>query len=99
MDEKKDDTGERRFSPVTPVAGYTEQSELRLGLVNRNKANEERLLRLLDIDARAGDVDLRWLSIARTDLEKAFMAWNRAIMQPRRIRLAEDAPVNEAAPK
>ena len=80
-----------------PVAGYQAQSDLLIDLVNRNKANEERQLRLMEIDLKAAEapVDPRWMAIAKTHLEQAFMAWNRAIFQPRRIGLPEDAVRNE----
>jgi len=74
-----------------PVAGYRPQNSLNVDLVNRNKANEERQLRLMEIDQKAGDVDGRWLAVAKTHLEQAFMAWNRAIFQPGRVELPEDA--------
>lgn len=75
-----------------PVSGYKTQSSLNVDLVNRNKANEERQLRLMEIDKEAGGVDGRWLALAKTHLEQAFMAWNRAIFQPERVTLPEDAP-------
>lgn len=76
-----------------PVSGYREQPQLTIDVVNRNKANEERQLRLLEIDAKAGDCDGRWLAIAKTHLEQAFMAWNRAIFKPGRAELPEDAKI------
>lgn len=80
-----------------PVAGYRPQNDLKIDLVNRNKANEERQLRLMEIDKDAGDVDGRWLALAKTHLEQAFMAWNRAIFQPGRVSLPEDVPEPPAA--
>lgn len=38
-------------------------------------------------DVRA---DGRWLAIARTKFEEAFMALNRAVFQPGRVKLPED---------
>ncbi len=73
-----------------PVAGYTAQSADRVALVNENKALEERVLRALD--ALTGQVDPRWLGIARTQIEVGFMAMNRAIFQPGRISLPGDPP-------
>lgn len=77
-----------------PVAGYRPQGPDQIALVNSNKEAEERLLRRLDYDAAlAGSdprCDPRWLALARTHLELAFMAWNRAIFQPSRVRLPED---------
>jgi hypothetical protein len=57
--------------------------------VNTNKEAEERLLRVLD--AMQGDwSDMRWVAIARTHFEQGFMALNRAIFRPVRIKLPED---------
>ena len=45
-------------------------------------------------DAARGDFrppyDRRWLAIARTHTQEAFMALNRAVFQPQRIKLPED---------
>jgi hypothetical protein len=73
-----------------PIAGYRPQSDERVGMVNANKDMEERLLRLLDDGLKMGLLDQRWAAIARTDLEKGFMAFNRAIFQPSRISLPGD---------
>lgn len=79
-----------------PVPGYQPQSQQTVDLVAANKEMEERCLRQLDhllaIGSTAGvtSIDLRWLAIGRTHLEQAWMAINRALMQPRRIRLQED---------
>lgn len=73
-----------------PVSGYTAQSDSRVEMVNENKAIEERVLRRLD-ELKALNVDQRWLAIGRTHIEKAFMAVNRSIFQPQRVKLPEDA--------
>ena len=78
-------------NPTTPVPGYRPQSDKNLAVVKVNKEMEERLLRRLGLLAE-GDYDGRWLAIARTHLEIGFMAMNRAVMQPDRVRLPEDAP-------
>jgi hypothetical protein len=36
------------------------------------------------------EVDRRWLSIAKTHFEQGFMALNRSIFKPQRIKLLED---------
>jgi hypothetical protein len=76
---------------VTPVAGYTEQTPEALAQVNKNKQLEERILRQLD-ELRNDSVkyDQRWLAVARTHFEQAFMALNRSIFQPQRIKLDGD---------
>jgi len=92
-----------------PVAGYTDQPDEKVALVNEFKADEERLLRKLDKyfgaveRASSGDVivdsilsmpivDMRWVAIARTHFQEGFMALNRAVFQPQRIKLPEDEP-------
>ena len=87
-----------------PVAGYRPQGQLAVDLVNRNKANEERQLRIMDSDQQhtermgSGDIDGRWLALARTHMEMAYMFWNRAIFRPARVALPEDeATKNEAS--
>jgi hypothetical protein len=73
-----------------PVSGYQPQSDSTIDLVNANKALEEQTLRVLD--SLAGKVDPRWLAIGRTDIEKGWMAVNRAIFQPSRAKLPGDTP-------
>lgn len=73
-----------------PVAGYSDQSDERVSLVNANKEMEERVLRLLDAVAARDGVDLRWVAIARAHVEQGFMALNRAVFRPGRIPLPED---------
>lgn len=85
--------------PGLPVAGYkpTQPPEA-IAAVNRNKHIEEMILRDMDELAKANAelrfgtpapgiaaVDARWLAIARTKIEEAFMAYNRAIFQPTRV--------------
>ena len=73
-----------------PVAGYQPQSQENVALVNANKALEERALRQLDAMSDATRFDLRWVAIARTAIEQGFMAMNRAVFKPARIKLPED---------
>lgn len=73
-----------------PVAGYRPQSTGAVQYVNGNKQDEERILRKMDDLRDNGEVDQRWLAIARTQMEQAFMAFNRAIFKPDRVGLPED---------
>lgn len=73
-----------------PVHGYKPQDPLRVALVNQNKEAEERLLRQMDSITGNPDYDQRWLRIARTQIEQGFMALNRAVFRPGRVRLPED---------
>lgn len=68
------------------VKGYRPQSDEVIELVNENKKLEEMVLRMLDAYADA-DVDKRWLAIARTHIEEGFMALNRAVFKPQRVKL------------
>ena len=77
-----------------PVAGYRPQTTTAIEQVNGHKLIEERLLRIIDTLRATGVGDPRWLAIAQTDLEKGFMALNRAVFQPGRI----DIPGEEKAP-
>lgn len=45
------------------------------------RQNEDQLLR--DLDATAGDP--RWLALAKTHLELAFMCWKRAVYEGKRV--------------
>lgn len=73
-----------------PVAGYLAQSAANLITVNAAKRLEENVLRHLDKLAADPAIDKRWLSIGRTQIEQGFMAANRAVFQPGRVRLDED---------
>jgi hypothetical protein len=74
-----------------PVAGYQPQSDVAVELVNENKKLEEGVLRVLDKLAQATDIDKRWLAIGRTHIEQGFMAINRSIFQPQRVKLLGDS--------
>ena len=79
-----------------PVAGYRPQTTAAVERVNGHKIIEERILRIIDALQAIGEGDPRWLEIARTDLEKGFMALNRAVFQPSRIEIPGElsAPVS-----
>lgn len=89
-----------------PVAGYTPQTDDKIALVNEFKLDEERILRKIDNliasnsasiaaglndgTAVTGLYDARWANVARTHIQEGFMALNRAVFQPQRIKLPED---------
>ena len=82
---------------LTPVSGYRPQTQQVLDLVNGFKADEERLLRKLDELKTLNEgglspviADQRWLALGRTHLEQAFMAINRSVFKPTRVKLPED---------
>lgn len=69
-----------------PVSGYRPQSAEAVGIVNSFKRQEERVLRNLDTLRDDPNIDQRWLAIGRTQLEQAFMAINRSVFRPERVR-------------
>jgi hypothetical protein len=73
-----------------PVHGYQAQIESAVGEVNINKELEETVLRRLDQLKNLANVDQRWLAIGRTHLEEGFMAVNRSIFKPARVKLEGD---------
>ena len=74
-----------------PVHGYQPQSDSKVVEVNVNKVLEERVLRRIEELQKLGSCDPRFLAIGRTGIEQAFMAINRAVFQPGRVALPEDA--------
>jgi hypothetical protein len=74
------------YQPL-PVLGYKSQGIAAIDLVNDNKRVEEALLQTMDEMQGDANFDQRWLAIARTDIEKGFMALNRAIFKPDRVKL------------
>jgi hypothetical protein len=83
-------TDQSRLHLGLPVEGYKPQPAEAVEIVNQMKAIEERVLRAIDAMAANPNIDPRWLAIGRTDLQKGFMAVNRAVFQPGRIALPED---------
>jgi len=79
------------YKPL-PVHGYQPQNIDAIAMVNANKESEERLLRMLDGMKNNPQFDQRFLNIARTHFELAYMALNRSIFRPGRVRLPGDAP-------
>lgn len=70
-----------------PVKGYQPQSDKNVETVNINKQLEELFLRQLDKLAEDPLTDKRWIAIARTNMEQSFMAMNRAVFQPGRVKV------------
>ena len=74
-----------------PVHGYQSQNDAKVAMVNHNKQMEEGMLRALEAMMQDPAFDPRWLALARTHFEQGFMAWNRAIFRPGRVKLEGDA--------
>lgn len=69
-----------------PVAGYRPQRPEDVALVNENKVLEEKVLRQIDRhQAKGQEFDQRFVALARTHLEIAFMLLNRSVFQPQRL--------------
>ena len=64
------------------AAEYIRKSEEAQLLMAENKIAEEEILGKLQALGSRSDIDKRWLSIARTDIERGFMALNRALAEP-----------------
>jgi hypothetical protein len=79
-----------KIAPKFKLAGYTDQSKNNIELVNNNKQIEEMVLQICDALLEVSAVDKRWLSIARTHIEQGFMALNRSIFKPERVKLSLD---------
>lgn len=73
-----------------PIPGYVAQSTVALDLVSVNKRIEEECLRVLDRLAENPDTDKRWLAIGRTAIENGWMAVNRSVFRPTRVKLPGD---------
>ncbi len=70
-----------------PVSGYRPQSDVAVLLVNKNKQLEEETLRQIDQLRERGSIDYDWLEIGKRQIEQGWMAINRAVFQPGRVRL------------
>jgi hypothetical protein len=76
-----------------PIAGYRELSEIEVNVINKIKAHAELTREIMEAIDSGNTVGLmetaefneykRWTAIARTHLQQGFMAWVRAIAQPR----------------
>ena len=73
-----------------PVAGYQPQPEDRVAVVNGHKESEERILRHIYTLIANEYIDPHWAAIAKNHFEQGFMALNRAVFQPSRVKLPED---------
>jgi hypothetical protein len=87
LDHQHRGTSMSSLTPL-PVLGYTDQSAANVALVNENKLLEELLSRQLDLLVRSSSegFDQRLVAIARTHFMEGFMAMNRAIFKPTRMR-------------
>lgn len=71
------------------ITGYRDLSEAEIALINEGKALSETVGVFMEkleksdfAQTREQEPDRRWLAIARTDLQKGFMALIRSIAKP-----------------
>lgn len=64
------------------ITGYRDLTAEEIGLMNEGKALAEQVGAYLDKIDKIDGIDRRWSAIARTDLQKGFMALTRAIAKP-----------------
>lgn len=64
------------------ISGYRELSQEEIDMMNDIKAKGADLGKLIDVLADQKLADPRWLAIAKTDLQKGFMALTRAVAKP-----------------
>lgn len=69
------------------ITGYRELTQAEINLMNEAKQREIEALGLIErlqerFKAEGDSESLRWLSIAKTDIQKGFMALVRSIAKP-----------------
>lgn len=64
------------------ITGYRDLSEVEIELMNNVKEASADIGELIEVMGRDPNLDQRWVAIAKTDLQKEFMAAVRAIAQP-----------------
>lgn len=74
-----------------PVAGYVSQTGNKVEAVNFNKLMEESAIRQVEWLRDTKLADPRMAAIGITKLQEAWMWINRAVFQPERVKLPEDA--------
>ena len=64
------------------IKGYRELSQEEIDAMNKSKELASQVGDFIDELEKNGYVDKRWLAIAKTDLQKAFMSLRRSINKP-----------------
>jgi hypothetical protein len=64
------------------IKGYRDLSQEEIDLMNEAKAKAEEVGALVEKLQGTAGIDQRWVSIAKTDLQKGFMSLIRGIAQP-----------------
>lgn len=66
----------------TKIKGYRDLSPEEVALMNKVKEKSAEVGELIDELAATQGLDQRWVSLAKTDLQKGFMFAVRGIAQP-----------------
>lgn len=64
------------------IKGYRDLSQEEIDLMNESKELAAKIGALIEKLEKMDNIDKRWLSIGRTDLQKGFMSLVRSIAQP-----------------
>ena len=64
------------------ITGYRDLTAGEISAMNIVKAQAQAVGELVDNLARDAEMDQRWVSIARTQLQQGFMALTRAVAKP-----------------
>ena len=64
------------------IKGYRELNEAEIQIMNAVKEKAAEVGEMIETLQEQEDLDQRWLSIAKTDLQKGFMAAVRAVTKP-----------------
>ena len=64
------------------ITGYRELSQDEINAMNKSKELASQAGDFIDELEKNGYVDKRWLAIAKTDLQKAFMSLTRSVAKP-----------------
>lgn len=64
------------------IKGYRDLSQEEIDAMNEIKKKAEEVGQLLEKVGAIESIDKRWLSIAKTDLQKGFMSAVRSVAQP-----------------
>lgn len=64
------------------IKGYRDLSQEEIDLMNEAKSLAESVRVLVERISSNEEVDLRWVNIGKTDLQKGFMSLIRGIAQP-----------------
>lgn len=67
---------------TAPIKGYRDLSQAEVDLMNKLKDVAVEVGNWVDIVLDDPDTDKQWANIAKTDLQKGFMALIRAVARP-----------------